>query len=132
MALNDKAVPRPLVPRSDGKLDVLVGNKGGPNELLHNDGGDTFSPIIRKEPTTPYVNTHAVAFGDVDNDGDADIFIGNKVGSPHPNTPALLSPCFCSPTLLCSALRSPFPPSLLTAPPPLLGRARMVPPTSYI
>ena len=47
---------------------MLVGNKGGLNELYHNDGGDSFTSMVRKEPTSAYGDTHSVVFGDVDND----------------------------------------------------------------
>ena len=60
----------------DGKLDVLVGNTRETNELHHNDGGGSFTAVFRKEPTSSFGDTRSVAFGDVDNDGDADILIG--------------------------------------------------------
>ena len=77
----------------DGRLDILIGNHDGVNELHHNDGGDTFTEMLRKEPTSAYGSTTSVAFGDVDNDGDADLFIGKQGTNGASNELYLFNSC---------------------------------------
>ena len=50
------------------------------NKLLYNDGSGAFS-VDTTFPDGGAVNTYAVAFGDVDDDGDLDVFIGDGIGS---------------------------------------------------
>ncbi len=69
---------------ADGDLDILVGNHksasnqlGKPSRVYRNDGGDTFTLAW----SAPHEDeTHAVAWGDFDADGDLDILIGNGSG----------------------------------------------------
>jgi tetratricopeptide (TPR) repeat protein len=61
---------------NDGKPDIFVMRYGGAT-LYHNDGGGKFSDATTASgiPPYPYLSS-AVAFVDVDHDGDLDIFIG--------------------------------------------------------
>jgi tetratricopeptide (TPR) repeat protein len=61
---------------NDGKPDIFVIRYGGA-ALYHNDGGGKFSDATTAAaiPSYPYLSS-ALAFVDVDHDGDLDIFIG--------------------------------------------------------
>jgi hypothetical protein len=75
----------------DGRVDVLVGNEGGVNELHRNNGGDHFTNIIQQQPTSGFADTWAVAFADLDSDGDAELIFGNQAarGSNAESGPGL-------------------------------------------
>ncbi len=70
----------------DGDPDLLFGNGTSsgtpitrePNQLLHNDGAGRFSDASGKLPATVHA-TSALAGGDVDADGDADVLVGNEI-----------------------------------------------------
>ena len=68
---------------NDGDLDLIVGNGGasfGTNYLYRNDGNGAFTRITSTEITSRqgcYVGT---TWGDYDNDGDLDLFMGNFSG----------------------------------------------------
>jgi len=68
---------------NDGDLDLIVGNGGasfGTNYLYRNDGNGAFTRITSTEITGLqgcYVGT---TWGDYDNDGDLDLFMGNFSG----------------------------------------------------
>lgn len=70
----------------DGRLDIFVGTyKENANELWHNDGG---SPTSFSQVTDSVVTqasngryTTSAAFGDFDNDGRVDIFVGTSFNS---------------------------------------------------
>ncbi|MHC5024861.1 MAG: CRTAC1 family protein [Planctomycetota bacterium] len=71
---------------NDGDMDVLV-LRGAwlfdegciRNSLLRNDGGGTFTDVTRRAGlATPARPTQAAAWGDFDNDGDLDLYIGNE------------------------------------------------------
>jgi tetratricopeptide (TPR) repeat protein len=76
---------------NDGKPDLFVMRYGG-GTLYHNDGGGKFSDATTAAaiPSYPYLSS-AVAFVDVDHDGDLDIFIGgladlSKISKANENT----------------------------------------------
>jgi hypothetical protein len=61
----------------DGDLDIYVSNKGGPNVLYRNDGGNTFTDIteIAGDNVGDAGFCMGSVFADVDHDGDMDLFI---------------------------------------------------------
>ena len=59
----------------DGYLDLFVANAGPDyNSLFHNNGDGTFSKISEEPFTTDYQSFDCVSWGDIDNDGDLDLF----------------------------------------------------------
>lgn len=63
---------------NDGDLDVLIINwSNQPNHLLINNGDGTFTKLNSDPFTTDLNNSFGSSVGDVDNDGDLDIFISN-------------------------------------------------------
>ena len=78
---------------NDGNLDVLVLRgawlvRSGrhPNSLLKNNGNGTFSDVTESSGILSFHPTQSAAWGDIDNDGWIDLFIGNESlpSSPHP------------------------------------------------
>ena len=68
---------------NDGFLDLLVLrgawlDAGHPNSLLHNDGDGTFTDVTEAAGLLMPAPTQAAAWGDYDNDGWVDLFIGNE------------------------------------------------------
>ena len=62
---------------NDGDLDLYVGNANQPNVLLLNDGHGIFTDASAASNVDHSGNSHGVAFGDVDNDGGLDLYVGN-------------------------------------------------------
>ena len=79
---------------NDGYPDVLV-LRGAwlrelgdhPNSLLHNNGDGTFEDVTESAGLLSYHPTQAAAWGDYDNDGDLDLFVGNE------STGTAIHPC---------------------------------------
>ncbi|MFN8423373.1 MAG: CRTAC1 family protein, partial [Anaerolineae bacterium] len=79
----------------DGWLDFLI-LRGGwsqqshpyPNSLVRNRGDGTFEDVTEAAGMKAYHPTQTAAWGDYDNDGDLDVFIGNETslngGATHP------------------------------------------------
>ncbi|KPA12999.1 hypothetical protein MHK_006794, partial [Candidatus Magnetomorum sp. HK-1] len=62
----------------DGDIDILVGNLGQLNKLYINNGtDDPFHGETSLNISLDADNTAALAVGDVDNDGDIDVIVGN-------------------------------------------------------
>ena len=68
----------------DGHLDLLSPNEGSPNNLFHNNGDATFTEVTKnREPPSgvPLFNVgdaNGVCLGDIDNDGDIDVYFPNS------------------------------------------------------
>lgn len=69
----------------DGALDLYIVNGAtpgyegpvGPNVLFHNDGDGTFTDVTATKGSGDVGFGMAAAVGDMDNDGDADLYVGN-------------------------------------------------------
>jgi len=79
---------------NDGHPDVFVlrggwMKQGGryPNSLLRNNGDGTFEDTTEEAGVLSFHPTQTGAWGDYDNDGRVDLFIGNEsmAGDPHPS-----------------------------------------------
>jgi len=70
----------------DGNLDLLVANSApsgqlGENEFqFHNNGNGTFTRITTGPAVNDGGHSDGVAWGDYDNDGDLDLFVGDGLG----------------------------------------------------
>lgn len=62
---------------NDGLLDFYVGSSGDRNYLYQNDGDGTFSDVTYQAGVECGSPTNGVAWGDYDNDGFLDLYVGN-------------------------------------------------------
>ncbi|MCI0493840.1 FG-GAP-like repeat-containing protein [candidate division KSB1 bacterium] len=78
---------------NDGDLDIYVANNRGgyddypikdrwPNRLYRNNGDGTFTDVAAQAGVRDESNSKGCCFGDYDNDGDLDLYVGND-GSPN-------------------------------------------------
>jgi hypothetical protein len=92
----DLGISRPMLPMGanygdldgDGWLDIYLGTGSPPYEalvpniMLHNRGGTAFSDVSFAGGFAHLQKGHGVAFGDLDNDGDQDLF--HQLGGFYP------------------------------------------------
>ncbi|MFC1715583.1 FG-GAP-like repeat-containing protein [Candidatus Poribacteria bacterium] len=71
----------------DGYVDIYVGNSGSfleplgkPNILYRNNGDGTFTDMAVEVGIADERQSQGVAFGDLDNDGDPDLYVANDFG----------------------------------------------------
>ncbi|MCP4709610.1 MAG: VCBS repeat-containing protein, partial [Planctomycetes bacterium] len=64
----------------DGNLDLVAGNANGQTNRLYLNNGtpDPFSGVTGSDITSDAHNTYSVALGDIDEDGDLDVVLGNN------------------------------------------------------
>lgn len=63
---------------NDGLEDVFVGRNNEANQLFINNGDDTFSEQAAAAGIADDSQTYASIWGDLDNDGDQDLYLGNR------------------------------------------------------
>lgn len=63
----------------DGREDIYVtALNGGPNRLYRNKGGMIFEEVSQNAGVKYAGNSRVSAWGDIDNDGDPDLYLGNR------------------------------------------------------
>jgi hypothetical protein len=62
---------------NDGYVDIYVVNDGEPNILYRNDGDGRFEDVSAEAGLDDGGSGRTAAFGDVDNDGDLDLYLAN-------------------------------------------------------
>ena len=71
---------------NDGDKDFFVTNLDGKNGLYQNDGNMVFTNVTTTSGLfTEDLTSYGATFGDIDNDGDLDIFITNREGTISQN-----------------------------------------------
>jgi len=85
---------------NDGDPDLYLTNDNGLDKLLRNNGGWNFSSFANTPYGLDYGNSRGAAWGDVDNDGDFDLFLSqyNRTATLYYNDPgATLRPATVAP-----------------------------------
>ncbi|NKB69759.1 MAG: T9SS type A sorting domain-containing protein [Candidatus Latescibacteria bacterium] len=68
----------------DGLLDLFVGNEAGSDFMYRNEGNGVFADITESANLDLPGGTRFHMFADIDNDGDADLFVPHSVGIDVP------------------------------------------------
>jgi hypothetical protein len=71
---------------NDGWKDLFVSRTFAPNQLFHNNGDGTFTDVTRKSGIGEDSCTTVAAWGDYDNDGFLDLYVGRYL-DPRKNVP---------------------------------------------
>lgn len=66
---------------NDRDVDLYVANDFGPNHLFRNNGDGSFSEVARELGVEDIASGMSVSWGDYDNDGWVDLYIGNMFSS---------------------------------------------------
>ena len=66
---------------NDGLVDLFVANRAGVNQLLQNPGNGSLQPVTNSPLMSEDSQFRSGAWGDIDNDGDADLFVTNRLGA---------------------------------------------------
>lgn len=61
----------------DGDLDLIVSSVGGGTHVLANNGRGQFTELAQPAPLNPRLGATSMAMGDIDGDGDLDLYIAN-------------------------------------------------------
>jgi len=68
----------------DGDLDIFLAKRGGPNRLYRNNGAGFFTEVAKAAGVDmATIDCDGGVFGDIDNDGDLDLFVAKTSAERH-------------------------------------------------